>query len=354
MVARMLDIPTKSAEAVLAILSMPGIGPRLARRVLEEWSTVEQVVSASFEDLKRLGVERVAERLRDIEAWDAAITAGNQQLYRASTLQIKVATVWDAGYPPYLARIEDHPLLMYIRGNLQADGRTVACIGTREPSTFGVRVARDVSAYLASNGWSIVSGLDIGIDTLAHESALVEKGHTVAVLANGLDTVYPKSNMALADQILESGGALVSEQPIGTPIIPRNLVQRDRLQSGMSLGTVVMQTDVKGGSMHTVRFTLTQGRLLFAPSPPSSARNDPKSQGIAALTEKTGRELANLVSASPDYHRLLVGTFGNQPPAKAIAHRTEYREIINLLESAHEAQINPREGNPRQMRLFPM
>lgn len=125
---------------------------------------------------------------------------------------------------------------------------------------------------LVNADWTIVSGLALGIDSVAHAATLGKKGRAIAVLAGGLDNVYPKENTRLAEEILASGGALVSEQPFGVPAIPRNLIQRDRLQSGLSVGTFVMQTDVKGGSMHTVRYTLQQERLLFAPVPQGAPR----------------------------------------------------------------------------------
>lgn len=169
--------------------------------------------------------------------------------------------------------------------------------------------------------------------SVVHEAALAAHGHTVAVLANGLDSVYPKQNAALAARILDNGGAWLSEQPFGTPAIGRNLVHRDRLQSGMSITTIVMQTDVVGGSMHTVRYTLMQGRLLVAPVPPGAHAEEPKSRGIVALTQKTGADLSRLVEAQGAYAELLTQRYARRPVAIPLAGRDEYGQFLNLLES---------------------
>ena len=254
-------------------------------------------------------------------------------LARAHELGVRIHTVADDEYPQRLKAIHDHPPVLFIKGRV-AGPQAVACIGTREPTYFGAKVTRGITTYLAERGWSIVSGLAIGVDSLAHEAALDAGAHTVAVLANGLDAIYPKKNAALADRILESGGALISEQPFGTSAIPRNLVQRDRLQSGMSVGTIVAQTDIVGGSMHTVRFTLMQGRRLFAPVPRAAHAEETKCRGIRALTERSGRELVDLVGAKGEYADLLMRQFADRPVATPIASRDDYQALLEALEEA--------------------
>jgi DNA processing protein len=157
-------------------------------------------------------------------------------------------------------------------------------------------------------------------------------GRTIAVMAGGLDGIYPKQNAKLADEIIERDGALISEQPFGVPPAPRNLVQRDRLQSGLSVATFVMQTDIKGGSMHTVRFTLMQGRLLFAPVPQGRHAEEPKSRGIVALTQMAANRFADTVQAEGDFRRLLSSTFGSRPVAIPLASREDYASMLDRLE----------------------
>ncbi len=348
----MLHTSTRSPEGVCAILSLEGVGPRIGRRIADEWSTIDQVINAPVDALSSLGLNRVAHSLLDRAGWQTALSSARRQMEVARGAHIRPVTLWDPEYPPYLAALNDAPLLVYIRGALQPAAHTVACIGTREPSAFGAKAARDIAGFLAAAGWSIVSGLATGIDTLSHEAALAVGGHTVAVLANGLDSVYPKANTDLAERIVRSGGALISEHPVGTPIIPRNLVQRDRIQSGMSLATVVVQTDLKGGSMHTVRFTLLQQRLLFAPSPPATVRDELKSRGIIALAEQTGFQLASILGGSPDYERLLRIEYAHRPPAKALRSRDDYSELLGMLRLAYDGAHRRSEPGPAQLSLF--
>ncbi len=210
-----------------------------------------------------------------------------------------------AFYPPLLRVIPDPPGTLYVRGAL-SPRPYVACVGTREPSPFGVEVTRRLVTALVARGYGIVSGLALGVDTVAHRAALAAGGHTVAVLAHGLDTVYPGVNRDLAEEILAAGGALVSEQPERTSPSPRTFVQRNRIQSGLSLATIVMQTDLAGGSMHTARFALVQDRLLFVPVPPRGPHRDAaKSRGIVALAEwSTARLLPHLRTSMADGQRL--------------------------------------------------
>ena len=241
-------------------------------------------------------------------------------------------TTLDDDYPDWLRQISDRPPILHVRGRLRPGRRYVACVGTRQPSVFGQAAARGISGFLAAQGWTIVSGLALGVDTLCHEATLEAGGHTVAILANGLDSVYPAQNRGLAERILAAGGALLSEQPLGTPALPRHLVSRDRLQSGMSAATIVMQTDLLGGTMHTVRFTLLQDRLLIAPVPQETHADEPKSRGILALTQHTGAELAPLVGASGAYAELLTKKFADRPVALPLYGRDSYAPLLEMLE----------------------
>jgi len=241
-------------------------------------------------------------------------------------------TTLDDDYPDWLRQIADRPPILHVRGRLRPGRRYIACVGTRQPSVFGQTAARGISSFLASHDWTIVSGLALGVDTLCHEAALEAGGHTVAVLANGLDSVYPTQNRGLAERILVAGGALLSEQPLGTPALPRHLVSRDRLQSGMSAATIVMQTDLIGGTMHTVRFALLQDRRLIAPVPQGAHADEPKSRGILALTQRTGPELAHLVGASGAYAEHLTRKFSDRPVALPLHDRDSYTLLLEMLE----------------------
>ncbi len=248
--------------------------------------------------------------------------------------ETRTLTPTDAEYPSWLRAAPDRPPVVYVRGKLPSDRRCVACVGTRRPSTFGKGAARGISRFLASHGWSIVSGLAIGVDTLCHEAALEAGGHTVAVLANGLDSVYPRQNTGLAERILAAGGALLSEQPPGTPALPKHLFRRNRIQSGMSAGTVVMQTDIVGGTMHTAKYTLLQERLLIAPIPQGEHATEAKSRGLLALTQRTGTDLSRLFEAKGALEQLLLGKFAGRPVAMSLAGREDYVTLLEALEAS--------------------
>ena len=344
------EAPTTSALGTLTLLALRGVGPQAVARLASRFATLDEVRNAPPSALEAVPSQARAS-LRTAAAWETAFATAEQTLEDSHRHQAAVLTASDPQYPEWLRAIPDRPPILYLKGQLRPGRRYVACIGTREPSRFGEEVTRRIGAFLGERDWSIVSGLALGVDTLAHRAALEVQAHTVAVLANGLDAVYPKKNSVLASEILERGGALVSEQPFGSPAIPRNLVQRDRLQSGMSAGTIVMQTDVKGGSMHTVRFTLLQRRLLFAPLPSGAHAAEPKSQGTLALAQVPGRELAQMLGAAGEYASLLTQTFAQCPVATPIASRDDYAAVLSELDRA-AASYAASADSDRQVGLF--
>ncbi len=325
-----LDTPCTSAAGMLALSQFRGVGPKSRSRLGREFHTLREILDASPTQIRSACRGRLPRDLNDRPAWRQAISDTERLLETASRHSVRVLAPTDADYPAWLANIQEPPII-HVKGRLQSDPKHVACIGTRQPSRFGEVVTRRIARHLVESGWSIVSGLALGVDTLAHRAALEVEGHTVAILATGLDTVYPRRNTRLADAILDSGGALLSEHPVGTPLIPRNLVLRDRLQSGMSAGTIVMQTDLVGGSMHTVRFTLQQRRLLFAPVPTGTHARAPRSRGLLALTQSAGPELADRLSARGDYRTLLTTRYCSSPPAIPIHGKEDYERLLDRL-----------------------
>ncbi|MBI3184625.1 MAG: DNA-protecting protein DprA [Myxococcales bacterium] len=344
-------IPSTSATGVLTLLGLRGIGPQTADRLVTRFGTLGELREASPRDLEGAVSAGALPTLREEKAWEIAHRHAQELLEEADRRSVQVLTAWEDTYPVHLRTIPDRPLVVYLRGQLPTSPRTVACIGTREPTHFGEKATRGIVSALVERGWSIVSGLALGVDALAHEAALEAKGHTVAILGNGLDAVYPKKNADLAERILAAGGAWMSEQPFGAPAVPRNLVQRDRLQSGMSVGTVVMQTDIVGGSMHTVRFTLLQGRLLFAPVPQGPHAAEPKSRGILALTQRTGVELARLLETQGEYAELLRREYATRPVATPIVGREDYDKLLQTLEAVVEGRRPAGRRDP-QLGLF--
>jgi DNA processing protein len=242
-------------------------------------------------------------------------------------------TLSDERYPDRLRHLSDPPPLLYVRGDVEllARERLVAVIGTREPTVFGTSAAENLTGALADRGWGIVSGLAKGIDTIAHRTALEHGAPTIAVMGGGLDRIYPAENKGLAAQIIDSGGALISEQPFGEQARPRHLVARDRLQSGLSVAVIVAQSGVKSGTMHTARFAATQGRPLFCPVPHNE--ND-ASEGLRVLLERPARELCSILPAWRGA-KALCERLGDQPLARPVT-REGLEEFVGAVELARE------------------
>uniref|UniRef100_A0A7V3J8W6 DNA-protecting protein DprA n=1 Tax=candidate division CPR3 bacterium TaxID=2268181 RepID=A0A7V3J8W6_UNCC3 len=171
----------------------------------------------------------------------------------------------DANYPFLLSKIFDPPSFLYYEGELpKEDEVLVAVVGSRACTPYGRQVAEEISYNLAKEGITIVSGLALGIDSVAHRAALTAKGKTIAVLGSGLDVIYPSSHMKLAKEIIENGGALISEFSPGTPPLPHHFPLRNRIISGISQGIIVVEAGFKSGALITARCALEQGREVFA------------------------------------------------------------------------------------------
>jgi len=175
-----------------------------------------------------------------------------------------VLTLLDEAYPRLLREIDQAPPVIYIKGNLiPADEFAVAMVGTRRVTAYGQQVTRDTSTYLAGHGLTIVSGLARGVDALAHQHALQAGGRTIAVLGSGVDVIYPPEHRKLADAILENG-AIISDYPMGTQPEGINFPPRNRIISGLSLATIVVEAGERSGALITADFAVEQGRDVFA------------------------------------------------------------------------------------------
>jgi DNA processing protein len=197
------------------------------------------------------------------EAIDAAKMEAEKIIAQSERAGIRMYSFFDTQYPPLLREIKDAPLLLHVKGNIQClHEPTVAVIGTREPSAHVTKAGERFTRYFVEAGFTIVSGLAVGCDTIGHRTACNAGKPTAAFLAGGLDRIYPKENSRLAEEILEAGGALLSEYEYGRPANRNFFVERDRLQSGASEGLVVLETGVKGGTRHTVSFAEKQKRPI--------------------------------------------------------------------------------------------
>ncbi len=187
-----------------------------------------------------------------------------QEIQKVAQAGATLITLEDETYPSLLRTLADRPPLLYARGQLTSqDGKCLAIVGTRKASKYGWDVAYHLARQLAQQGITIVSGLAHGIDAAAHRGALQAGGRTIAVLGSGIDRIYPRENLDLAEEIV-AAGAILSELPLGAPPLAKNFPQRNRIISGLSLGLLVVEAPEKSGAMNTVTHALEQGRDVFA------------------------------------------------------------------------------------------
>jgi DNA processing protein len=220
----------------------------------------------------------------------------------------------DPAYPLRLAEIYDPPLVLFARGTLiEADHQAVALVGTRKPTAYGARMARNLAYELASRGITVVSGMAEGIDTAAHEGAMEAGGRTIAVLGCGVDIVYPPSNAELMHRIIQQG-AVVSSFEMGVKPSKGHFPFRNRIISGLSMGTVVVEAPIGSGALITARNAAEQGREVYAVPGEAGAYN---SRGPHALI----REGAKLVETAQDILVELDIEAANRQPARPAAHR---------------------------------
>ncbi len=215
------------------------------------------------------GFERAYKKLRDGTllgggAARAAMPDAGAEWKKLGERSVRLIFAGEKGYPPLLAEIEDRPFGIYILGTFpRGDTAPCAIVGTRRATPEGKSIAHRFAHNLAQAGFPIVSGLAFGIDAAAHEGCLDARGTTVAVLAGGLDDVYPRENGRLAKRILESGGAIISEYPLGAPPYPDRFLERNRIISGLRAATLIVEAPVGSGALVTARLALEQNRDVF-------------------------------------------------------------------------------------------
>ncbi len=244
----------------LALGRVEGLGVRGARKLMERFGSPAAAYHSSLTELESCGLP--AQVAQAIFA-QAGLEEAEKEIEAAAKLGCELMTAGSADYPPLLREIPDPPLALYVRGDSKVLSRhTVAMVGTRRPTAYGLQVARRLARDLAERQLVIASGLARGIDSAAHHGALEGAGKTVAVLGSGIDVIYPKENKRLVEKILASG-ALVSEFPLGTAPTPENFPIRNRIISGLSLGVIIVEAAEYSGSLITARLASEQNREVF-------------------------------------------------------------------------------------------
>lgn len=241
--------------------SVPGIGNLLFKRLMDRFKSPDLVFKASRENL--LKVEGITPRLVGAIKHQKIPDSVKKDLDLVMKKGYTIVTLSHDNYPPLLLQIPDPPPFLYVYGRLKGSINNIAVVGSRNATHYGLSITRRLCRDLAQHKITIVSGMAIGIDSAAHTGVLLGKGDTVAVLGSGLENIYPAQNRKLFDQIADNG-AVISEFPLMTAPDARNFPIRNRIISGMSLGTVVVEATQRSGSLITARLAVEQNREVFA------------------------------------------------------------------------------------------
>ncbi len=318
-------------QALVALSLVPGVGPGRIRSLLARFGTAEAVMHAAPAALAETdGVgPQTAQAIRAFDDHAAV----EEQLRRAAQVGATLVAAWDERFPRLLRQIYDPPAFLWMRGDLQPkDERAVAIVGTRRCTEYGRQQARRFSAELAGRGFTIVSGLAYGIDAAAHAAALEAGGRTVAVLGSGVDRIYPARHTRMAHEIIQGQGAVISEYALGAAPDAPNFPRRNRIISGMTLGTLVVEAHETGGALITARLATEQNREVFAvPSPVHSAAGT----GTSHLIQRSHAKL--VLSADDILEELGVENTSTPAPAEA-APPPDLNPVEERLYDALEAE----------------
>ena len=239
-----------------------GLGSKRKQKLLKIYKTPENIYLLNKDELLRVnGIgEELANKILDVQIRKNL----NKYIQHMIKNKIEIININDNEYPKQLKEIYDPPISLYIKGNKEIlKYTTIAVIGCREATEYGKKASKYFAYNLAKRGVNIVSGLARGIDTYSHIGAICADGKTTAVIGNGIDSIYPKENAIIAEKILEKGGIIISEYPLGTKPEKMNFPARNRIISGLSKAIIVVEAKEKSGTLLTVDFALEQGRDIY-------------------------------------------------------------------------------------------
>ncbi|MEW6087791.1 MAG: DNA-processing protein DprA [bacterium] len=284
-------------EYWLSLNLVPGLGFDKIKKLINVFGSPKNIFSRSEKELSKIiGPKKEALENLKIERISPGL---KKELKELEKRKIHYITLNDEGYPLYLKEIANPPLVLYIKGKLlKEDSFSLSIVGARKASSYGMEVAEKFSSDLAKCGFTIVSGLARGIDSAAHYGALKAKGRTIAVLGSGMDFIYPPENRALSENISENG-AVISEFPLATRPFFSNFPRRNRIISGLTKGTIVVEAGFKSGSLITAGLALEQGRDVFAV--PGKALSD-QNKGAHILIKQGAKLTDNIFDVLEEYN----------------------------------------------------
>ncbi|MBI2957842.1 MAG: DNA-protecting protein DprA [Chloroflexi bacterium] len=316
----------------VAFSRVPGVGRVRFSQLEAFFGNLKSAWSAPAEQLRQAGLD--SRTVSSIVSVRSRISP-EQEMEHLASYSVQAITCADASYPSRLKEIHDYPPVIYVRGKLlPADLCCVAVVGTRGPTMYGKQVTVDMVGGLVRAGVTIVSGLARGIDSIAHRSALESGGRTIAVLAGGLDNIYPAENVDMARRVMENG-ALISEYPIGIRPKPDNFPRRNRIMSGMSLGVLVVEAGETSGAIVTARQAIDQNREVFAV--PGTIVS-PMSKGTNMLIQRSEAKL--VVDYTDILAELNLSMVAEQMEMKEVLAASDAESVLLAHVSAEPAHID--------------
>src|ERR1700759_692442 len=257
-----MNSPEQNRLAWVALSLTPGLGPKRILRAAKALRDLSGLFRLSLTELESLNFPAPAAQFLFT---GKARSEAERELVRVAEQKGHILTFTDEDYPNQLREIFDPPPVLWVLGDVKLLARpAIAIVGTRHPTPYGTGMAEVLARALAAHRMVILSGMARGVDTAAHKGALAAGGRTIAVWGTGIDVIYPKENKSLAENILTSGGAIVSELPMGTFPAPQNFPKRNRIISGMSIGVLVVEAGEHSGTRVTARCALEQNRDVYA------------------------------------------------------------------------------------------
>ena len=318
----------------LALLRFRKFGPVKFQRLQRHFKTMREAFFASAEEFAQAEIEPDLARMFISER---ATISPEQELARIEKHGVRAVLITDNEYPPLLKTIYDPPPILFVRGALpSAARRHIAIVGSREPTPYGRRAARLFARALAESGSVIVSRLAYGIDAEAHEATLEVKGTTIAILAGGIEdnSIYPSQHRYLASRIIHTGGAVISEFPVGTASLRQHFPFRNRVIAGLCEGTLVIEAAEKSGSLITARSALESGREVYAvpgpiDSPLSEGPNNLIKMGATPATKPEDLGVTSSAKTKP------LPVFGSKEEETIFTHLSnEPKHVDDLVAEA--------------------
>jgi DNA processing protein len=297
-------------EALVALNLIEGVGPIRVRQLLEHFGEASAILNASHQELLRVrGIgEDTAKAIAGRE--QARLTA---ELKRIEDFGCQIIIQSDPEYPELLKQIYDPPVVLYVKGKvLPKDKNSIAMVGSRMTTHYGMEIARKLAYQLAYLGVAVVSGGARGIDSAAHQGALSGKGRTIAILGTGINLVTPPENLKLFEQIA-ANGAVVTQFPFNRPGDKQSFPIRNRIVAGMTLGTVVVEANLTSGALITANFATEYGRQVFAVP---GRIDSPRSKGCHDLIKKGAKLCEDAEDILSEFEYLFPAT--NRPPSPAV------------------------------------